>query len=255
MPLRGPPARGTCLREAKGVLGEQSWGAGSIPQPPSTPDLSLASVAAGGKLRHGWWWWWGLPPHAAGRSPPLPSVPPSCPGLAEGSRQQPQHCPQAGTGTGRGVKDRGQGARAAGGCSLPAPLPPGGAVPLQQRALGLEQGQHPAGARVRARRWGARGCSGSGRCARSGGTRAGAEAEGSLLQRELSVALSWEKSVPAGPPAAGHGIRVACEHLPESPPLHTSVPVYLLPRHPESTGRYSTEPSGVVLVQAEAPAR
>lgn len=32
-----------------------------------------------------------------------------------------------------------------------------------------------------------------------------------------SWALSWEKSIPAGPPATGHSIHALCEHLPESP--------------------------------------
>lgn len=97
--------------------------------------------------------------------------------------------------------------------------------------------------------------SGPGRRGHCGWLRAGNEAEESSLQGEPSCTLSWEKSGPAGPPAAEHRTRALREHLPESPPLHASIPVYLLPRRPESTGRYSTEPSRLVSVEAEAPVR
>lgn len=100
---------------------------------PSTLDLSLASLAAGGKLRHSWWR--GSPhtqlgPAACWCQSPLPA-----PGFAEGSRQQPQLCPQTGAGMGRGVTDRRLEARAAGGCCPRVPVSPRGSVPSQSCRL------------------------------------------------------------------------------------------------------------------------
>lgn len=147
MPLRGPSPCGKCLREAKGVLGEQSQTAGSIPCIPSTLDLSLASLAAGGKLRHGWWR--GSPHTQLGPAPCWRHSPIPAPGFAEGSRQQPQLCPQTGAGTGRGVTDRQLEARAAGGCSPRVPVSPRGAVPSQscRRAAASSAPRPGAGSR------------------------------------------------------------------------------------------------------------